>query len=386
MALPILQLGSQSEYVTQLRAQLTKLGFAISMPTSDASIYDSAVQYAVSSFQAKVGLQADGVVGPDTWTKLGAQDTGGPATGPGWGKLLLMAVVAGGVWWWWKKRKPYGEFSSRGKMSQYGDAIDISLIEEPLLLMERGDCNGAARLLMKRRTYVSGASSPKNSRIFKDVARRVVIGCGREVEPLVREAIKLEEREARYPNVMTDLEQKMRAKRKMVRRGQDESDLAPYIRSQPSMRRGTYVTRDGSMRHETHRLYPDTRGSRGGKVVYVNNSGQQVTGRTVGQDSPASSVLLVEGPDGRRETIHKSKIRRFLPHYGPKQAERAGKVLSPEQKAAQAVRSRETRAKATALRKEADRLELEMMRRVDPKHLRTATTTQRELWAKRGRN
>ncbi len=392
MALPLLQLGVSSEFVPQLRAKLAQLGFQITAPTTEPTVFDSAVQSAVAAFQAKMGLTADGVVGPLTWAKLGADGGAGPGVpvataGPSWLKLAFMAAAVGGLWWWWKQRRPTSEFSRR-RLSGYGDAVDTSLIEEPLLLMERGDCNGAARLLMKRRTYVAGASTPKNNQIFKDVARRVVAHCGREVEPLVREAMKAQEREARYPNVMTDLEQKMRAKRMMVRRVRPSTDLRPWLESQPTIRRGLRPIDTEPQRYiqrSRPTLYPDVRGSRGGRVIF-EQGGREVIGKTVGRDNPDSSYVLVEA-GGQRQNVLKTRIKRFLPRWGPKRPDdRApSKEKSASQRAAEAERSKANRAKAAALRAEAKRLELEAMRRVDPHSLRTSTAAQRALWAKRGR-
>ena len=97
MALPILQLGIESPLVIQVRNQLAALGFPINIQTTMPHIYDSAVQATVSAFQQSVGLAADGVVGPSTWAKLGADPTAGDDVAKaGLGTLgtIFLAAVA----------------------------------------------------------------------------------------------------------------------------------------------------------------------------------------------------------------------------------------------------------------------------------------------------
>lgn len=359
MALPLLQLGDQNELVSQLRAKLIALGFAVSATTSDLTIFDSAVQSAVVALQQKVGLPADGIVNDPTWAALGA-DVG--AAAGGWGKIILMLAVAGGLYWWWRKRQqPYGEFGRR--LHGYGDAIDDRLLEqnlqEPLLLAERGDCRQAAKLLTKWRRYsVRGDASPKARGLFKTVAKKVTAGCPKEV----REALEDErEFEPSYgPGVLTDLEAKMRAARSQrftPERNRLPGDLEPWLTSQPTVRRGARP-----WEKETPTLYPDIRGSRGGKIIYETRDGREVTGRTVGKNDPASSTVLVEDASGTRHNIQKTSIIGFIPHYGPAQKVQV-QSRSAETKAAQALYSRERRAAGAEARAETLRLENEMMRR-----------------------
>lgn len=64
---PTLTLDSQGETVAELQAVLTLLGFYEGPITSQ---YEASTQTAVKDFQTAVGLVADGVVGPATWSEL----------------------------------------------------------------------------------------------------------------------------------------------------------------------------------------------------------------------------------------------------------------------------------------------------------------------------
>lgn len=64
---PTLTLDSQGEAVAELQAVLTLLGFYAGPITSQ---YEATTQAAVKNFQTTVGLVADGVVGPATWSEL----------------------------------------------------------------------------------------------------------------------------------------------------------------------------------------------------------------------------------------------------------------------------------------------------------------------------
>lgn len=64
---PILRIGSEGEPVSELQAMLKLLGYYSG--TVDG-VYREDTAAAVASFQQAVGLQADGVVGPDTWNSL----------------------------------------------------------------------------------------------------------------------------------------------------------------------------------------------------------------------------------------------------------------------------------------------------------------------------
>lgn len=298
MALPVLQLGTQSEYVPQLRAKLVQLGFSITEPTSDPTIFDSAVQSAVVAFQSKAGLQPDGVVGISTWAKLGADAQMVMTTAPSWMKLGLMAVVLGGLYYWWRKRrKPYNEFNRR-QMSSYGDAVDTSLIEEPLLLVERGDCEGAARLLMKRRVYASGRggqqSTPKNRELFKKVARRVIASCGRDVEPLVREAIERSEEEGATPSPWWTKQMTSKQAREMRKhyRPAPGTDIeAARLKMSKLYRHGQKLPAQFIRRGEQV-LYPMIRG---GKVVYAPKGSRA--------DRPGSTVSSKPLTEAQKEKM-----------------------------------------------------------------------------------
>lgn len=70
--LGVLRPPVESSVVWELRQRLHRLGFAVG--DLDNERYDAALQAAVRAFQASKGLQADGVVGPQTWAALAAAE------------------------------------------------------------------------------------------------------------------------------------------------------------------------------------------------------------------------------------------------------------------------------------------------------------------------
>lgn len=64
---PTLQVGSEGESVSELQALLKLLGY---YSGSVDGIYRANTAAAVAAFQQAVGLEADGVVGPETWNRL----------------------------------------------------------------------------------------------------------------------------------------------------------------------------------------------------------------------------------------------------------------------------------------------------------------------------
>lgn len=77
-----IQLGAQSQDVATARAMLEQLGYAV---PGEPTVFGPTMQAAVISFQKDNGLQADGVVGPNTWAALQqrfAESAGTEATGP----------------------------------------------------------------------------------------------------------------------------------------------------------------------------------------------------------------------------------------------------------------------------------------------------------------
>jgi len=64
---PTLRLGSEGESVSEIQALLKLLGYYAG---SVDGVYRVNTAAAVSAFQQAIGLQADGVVGPDTWNRL----------------------------------------------------------------------------------------------------------------------------------------------------------------------------------------------------------------------------------------------------------------------------------------------------------------------------
>jgi peptidoglycan hydrolase-like protein with peptidoglycan-binding domain len=64
---PVLRVGSQGEPVSELQALLKLLGY---YSGEVDGVYRANTAAAVSAFQQAVGLQADGIVGSDTWNRL----------------------------------------------------------------------------------------------------------------------------------------------------------------------------------------------------------------------------------------------------------------------------------------------------------------------------
>jgi general secretion pathway protein A len=65
-----LKRGDRHASVRWLRGQLESLGMGSEQP-GDAAVFDAALQDAVVAFQRAEQLLADGIVGPDTWIRLG---------------------------------------------------------------------------------------------------------------------------------------------------------------------------------------------------------------------------------------------------------------------------------------------------------------------------
>ncbi|MGH2840719.1 MAG: peptidoglycan-binding domain-containing protein, partial [Solirubrobacteraceae bacterium] len=65
MAEPTLKKGSKGQAVEDLQEALKALGFS---PGKVDGIFGAATEKAVKAFQASVGIDADGIVGPITWT------------------------------------------------------------------------------------------------------------------------------------------------------------------------------------------------------------------------------------------------------------------------------------------------------------------------------
>ena len=75
---PTLKRGSVSNYVLIAQDDLNTLGYRTN---GLEGIFGSATQTAVRNYQAKVGLQVDGIVGCNTWNSLQEAVVGTGATG-----------------------------------------------------------------------------------------------------------------------------------------------------------------------------------------------------------------------------------------------------------------------------------------------------------------
>ncbi|MGH2943293.1 MAG: peptidoglycan-binding domain-containing protein [Solirubrobacteraceae bacterium] len=75
MAEPTLEKGSRGQAVEDLQEALKALGFS---PGAVDGIFGPATEKAVKEFQASVGIDADGIVGPVTWTNIDEADQSEP--------------------------------------------------------------------------------------------------------------------------------------------------------------------------------------------------------------------------------------------------------------------------------------------------------------------
>ena len=105
---PVLRRGSKGSAVTELQNRLAALGFS---PGAADGIFGSLTEGAVKSFQRSRGITADGIVGSQTWSKLGmvaGTPPGTPSSGPsggsgsirygkGWGGSEGVADAAKGI-------------------------------------------------------------------------------------------------------------------------------------------------------------------------------------------------------------------------------------------------------------------------------------------------
>lgn len=71
------KVGSEGEAVAALRARLAAIGFGAGTPTVAATVYDQPLAEAVARYQAKVGVNADGVAGPRTVSLINRRFGGG---------------------------------------------------------------------------------------------------------------------------------------------------------------------------------------------------------------------------------------------------------------------------------------------------------------------
>ncbi|MBI3181895.1 MAG: peptidoglycan-binding protein [Myxococcales bacterium] len=76
---PTLRQGARGEPVRQLQARLRALGFD---PGPADGAFGPRTEAAVKAFQRRCGIAVDGVVGPQTWSRLGVH-VSGPVSNPG---------------------------------------------------------------------------------------------------------------------------------------------------------------------------------------------------------------------------------------------------------------------------------------------------------------
>lgn len=93
----ILKQGSRGESVSDLQALLRLLGF---YGGAIDGVYQDSTASAVAAFQQAAGLQADGVVGSETWTRLLPPSpvvSGSTANAPGTGSTNAVSPLNGGA-------------------------------------------------------------------------------------------------------------------------------------------------------------------------------------------------------------------------------------------------------------------------------------------------
>ena len=75
MAEPTLKKGSKGQAVKDLQEALKTLGFAVG---AIDGVFGAGTERAVKEFQASVGIDADGIVGPVTWLNIDEADQSEP--------------------------------------------------------------------------------------------------------------------------------------------------------------------------------------------------------------------------------------------------------------------------------------------------------------------
>lgn len=71
------KIGSEGEPVAALRARLAAIGFGAGTPTTRATLFDQPLADAVARYQAKLGINADGIAGPRTVSLINRRFGGG---------------------------------------------------------------------------------------------------------------------------------------------------------------------------------------------------------------------------------------------------------------------------------------------------------------------
>ena len=74
VSLPVLKRGSKNEYVTKLQTMLIQRGYDVGKTGADGK-FGAKTEEAVRKFQRDNGLEADGIIGKDTWAALQSSET-----------------------------------------------------------------------------------------------------------------------------------------------------------------------------------------------------------------------------------------------------------------------------------------------------------------------
>jgi len=280
-----------------------------------------------------------------------------------------------------------------------------TLLDEPVVLAWQGKCEEAARVLVKRRVFGTNISTPKDQRLFKRAIRVVGEYCPWELEAeVLREQMHeenwfpSEQGEQPSPLLKGHLRINRRAKADPAH-DYDRDTLTALLRAQPDVGRGQRVLEKGIITSKSpQRLVPHVSASAGGRIVYIDNQGDEVVGQTVGASRSEDPTITVEDSTGKKSVIFKERILRFLPKFGPLIASRPAseRKISPEQRAADNALKKLRRAEKKAAddaKKQAEKIAAHQLMRAqqaaaerlrlqtikaagsDPNEIRSTTTT-----------
>jgi peptidoglycan hydrolase-like protein with peptidoglycan-binding domain len=117
MAEPTLKQGSKKPEVKDLQEALKALGFA---PGKVDGVFGTATEAAVKKFQASVGIDADGVVGPITWLNIDEADQSEPILKKGSTGLPVRRL---------QNRMTRAEFDTGGVDGRFGTKTEAAVKE-----------------------------------------------------------------------------------------------------------------------------------------------------------------------------------------------------------------------------------------------------------------